>query len=75
RLAMDRGVDGVVCGHIHHAEIREIHSILYCNDGDWVESCTTLLEHLDGSLELVYWADRFEQSKNIESMIAAKKAA
>ncbi|SEM80290.1 UDP-2,3-diacylglucosamine diphosphatase [Nitrosomonas marina] len=75
RMAKDRGVDGVVCGHIHHAEIREIDSILYCNDGDWVESCTTLLEHQDGSLELINWTDKFEQHKNVEGMIAAKKAA
>lgn len=74
-LAKDRGVDGVVCGHIHHAEIREINSILYCNDGDWVESCTTLLEHADGSLELMNWSEKFEQYKNIEAMIAARKAA
>jgi len=50
-----RGVHGVVCGHIHKAEIRKIGSTLYCNDGDWVESCTALVEHLDGRLELVDW--------------------
>src|SRR5689334_4185396 len=49
------GVDGVVCGHIHHAEIREMNGVLYCNDGDWVESCTALVEHYDGHLELIYW--------------------
>ena len=48
--ARRRGVDGVVCGHIHHAEIRTIDGILYCNDGDWVESCTALVEHFDGRL-------------------------
>jgi UDP-2,3-diacylglucosamine pyrophosphatase LpxH len=51
-----RGVDGVVCGHIHHAEIRDLRGILYCNDGDWVESCTALVEHADGRLELIDWA-------------------
>ena len=75
RLAKERSVDGVVCGHIHHAEIKEVNSILYCNDGDWVESCTSLLEHPDGSLELVYWSETFEQYKNIQGMIAAKKVA
>jgi UDP-2,3-diacylglucosamine pyrophosphatase LpxH len=45
-----------VCGHIHKAEIRDIDGILYCNDGDWVESCTALVEHLDGRLEIVEWA-------------------
>ncbi|MFN7428703.1 MAG: UDP-2,3-diacylglucosamine diphosphatase [bacterium] len=53
REAHRRGVHGVVCGHIHHAEIREIEGILYCNDGDWVESLTALVEHADGSLEIV----------------------
>jgi UDP-2,3-diacylglucosamine pyrophosphatase LpxH len=46
---------GVVCGHIHRAEMREIDGILYCNDGDWVESRTALVEHFDGRLELVHW--------------------
>ena len=54
--ARRRGVDGVVCGHIHHAEIRTIDGILYCNDGDWVESCTALVEDFDGRLRIVYWA-------------------
>jgi UDP-2,3-diacylglucosamine pyrophosphatase LpxH len=49
------GVDGVVCGHIHKAEIRRIGDILYCNDGDWVESCSVLVEHVDGRLELLHW--------------------
>lgn len=47
--------DGVICGHIHHAEIRDIGGIKYCNDGDWVESLTALVEHWDGRLELIYW--------------------
>ncbi|MHB1266364.1 MAG: UDP-2,3-diacylglucosamine diphosphatase [Acidithiobacillus ferriphilus] len=49
------GYEGVVCGHIHHAEIKEIEGILYYNDGDWVESCTALVEHATGHLELVHW--------------------
>jgi UDP-2,3-diacylglucosamine pyrophosphatase LpxH len=53
REARKRGVHGVVCGHIHHAEIREIDGILYCNDGDWVESLTALVEHHDGRLEII----------------------
>ncbi len=56
--ARNRQLDGVVCGHIHHAEIREMDGILYCNDGDWVESCTALVEHFDGRLEIVKWAER-----------------
>jgi len=54
--ARQHGVDGIVCGHIHKAEIRDIGGILYCNDGDWVESCTALVEHFDGRLEIVHWA-------------------
>jgi UDP-2,3-diacylglucosamine pyrophosphatase LpxH len=55
--AKKRGVDGVICGHIHQAEMRDIDGILYCNDGDWVESCTALVEHFDGSLEILHWAE------------------
>jgi UDP-2,3-diacylglucosamine pyrophosphatase LpxH len=57
REAKTRGLDGVICGHIHHAEIREIDGILYANDGDWVESCTALVEHHDGRLEIVKWVE------------------
>jgi UDP-2,3-diacylglucosamine pyrophosphatase LpxH len=54
--ATRRGLDGVVCGHIHHAEMRQVNGVLYLNDGDWVESCTALVEHPDGRLELLDWA-------------------
>ena len=53
--ARKRGVQTVVCGHIHHAEMRDIGGILYCNDGDWVESCTALVEDMNGRLSLVDW--------------------
>jgi UDP-2,3-diacylglucosamine pyrophosphatase LpxH len=53
--AQRRGYQGVVCGHIHHAEIRDIEGIAYCNDGDWVESLSALVEHEDGRFELIYW--------------------
>jgi UDP-2,3-diacylglucosamine pyrophosphatase LpxH len=55
--AKRRHADGVVCGHIHKAEIRPIDGVLYCNDGDWVESCTALVEHQDGQLEVLHWAE------------------
>lgn len=48
--------DGVVCGHIHHAQIRQIGQVLYCNDGDWVESCTAMVEDMQGNLSIIYWA-------------------
>jgi UDP-2,3-diacylglucosamine pyrophosphatase LpxH len=54
--ARRRGHDGVVCGHIHRAEMRTINGVLYCNDGDWVESCTALVEHANGHLELLHCA-------------------
>ncbi len=58
REAARRGLQGVVCGHIHHAEIRTIEGVLYCNDGDWVESLTALVEHADGRLEIIDWSAR-----------------
>jgi UDP-2,3-diacylglucosamine pyrophosphatase LpxH len=54
--AKRRNLDGVICGHIHTAEFKEIDGITYCNDGDWVESCTALVEHEDGSLEILNWS-------------------
>ncbi|HTH60961.1 MAG TPA: UDP-2,3-diacylglucosamine diphosphatase [Paraburkholderia sp.] len=53
--ARRRGCDGVVCGHIHKAEIRDIDGLLYCNDGDWVESLSALVETFEGELRIVYW--------------------
>ncbi|HEY3636037.1 MAG TPA: UDP-2,3-diacylglucosamine diphosphatase [Caldimonas sp.] len=58
REAKKRGADGVVCGHIHHAELRTIDGILYANDGDWVESLTALAEHADGRLEILEWSEQ-----------------
>jgi len=53
--ATRRGYQGVVCGHIHRAQIRDIQGVLYCNDGDWVESRSAMVEHFDGRLELIFW--------------------
>jgi UDP-2,3-diacylglucosamine pyrophosphatase LpxH len=55
QAARKRCVDTVVCGHIHRAEMRDINGILYCNDGDWVESCTSLVEDMNGHLRLIDW--------------------
>ena len=49
-----KGYDGVICGHIHKAEIKKIGRVVYMNDGDWVESATALLEHTDGTWEIYY---------------------
>ena len=66
--ARRRGYDGVVCGHIHRPEIREIDGTLYCNDGDWVESLSALVETHEGELKLVFWPHR-----RLEKDFKAKK--
>lgn len=53
--AKRRDVDGIVCGHIHNAELKDMQGIAYANTGDWVESCTALVEHKDGRLEILHW--------------------
>ena len=62
REARERGLDGVVCGHIHKAEIRDIDGILYCNDGDWVESLTALVETHEGELRILHWHEERGES-------------
>lgn len=57
REARRRGADGVICGHVHTPGMRNIDGIEYLNDGDWVESCSALVEHFDGSFELINWRD------------------
>ena len=69
REARRLGVQGVVCGHIHHAEMRDIDGVLYANDGDWVESLTALVEHGDGRLEIVDWV-AFEEAWRGASVLA-----
>ena len=69
--ASKRGVDGIVAGHIHRAEMTELHGVLYCNDGDWVESCTSLVENHDGSLELINWADIVNAREESERALLA----
>ncbi|SDE69049.1 UDP-2,3-diacylglucosamine pyrophosphatase LpxH [Sphingomonas carotinifaciens] len=73
--AGSRGVDGVVCGHIHTAEMREIGGIAYYNDGDWVEGCTALVEHHDGRMELLHWGDEIARRAAPPEAISAAKAA
>lgn len=69
--ARSRGHDGVVCGHIHRAEMREINGTLYCNDGDWVESRSALVEHWDGSLEIIYWTGVKSLQKAVVAAVPA----
>ncbi|MCU0966793.1 MAG: UDP-2,3-diacylglucosamine diphosphatase [Burkholderiaceae bacterium] len=74
REARARGVHGVVCGHIHHAEMRTIDGVLYCNDGDWVESLTALVEHADGRLEILNWAERMAAAARLATPVASRAA-
>jgi UDP-2,3-diacylglucosamine pyrophosphatase LpxH len=55
RHVRERGVDGVICGHIHAAAIKRIEGVDYLNCGDWVDSCTAIVEAMDGRMELVHW--------------------
>src|SRR4030095_10684291 len=62
-----RGFDGVVCGHIHHAEITQYGEVRYMNCGDWVESCTALVEDETGMFRIIRWADEM----NAANLLAA----
>ncbi len=55
REARQRGLDGIICGHIHSAALREVDGVAYVNCGDWVDSCTAIVEHHDGRLEMIVW--------------------
>jgi UDP-2,3-diacylglucosamine pyrophosphatase LpxH len=71
--ASRRGYDGVVCGHIHKPQIRDINGILYCNDGDWVESLSALVETHTGELKIVFWPYRQSQfAEETEPLHAAQ---
>lgn len=63
--AARQGVDGVVCGHIHRAEIARHHDVDYYNCGDWVESCTALVEHPNGEMEILNWTEMVEQPQAV----------
>lgn len=65
KMAKQRDVDGMICGHIHRAEISKIEDTLYCNCGDWVESCTALVENFDGSLEIIHWTEQQQILKRL----------
>ena len=73
QAARKRGVDTVLCGHIHRAEMRDMGDVLYCNDGDWVESCTSLVEDMNGRLSLIEWPkirERLLATKSSSSSVA-----
>ena len=66
--------DGVICGHIHHASMRDMNGIAYVNTGDWVESCTAIAENHDGSLEIIRWT-RLEHERQQPLMLPRAEAA
>jgi UDP-2,3-diacylglucosamine pyrophosphatase LpxH len=74
RHAKERGVDGVICGHIHSAVIRDAGGIIYINCGDWVDSCTAIVERENGSMELVRWGGESENVVPFPSPAAAAAA-
>lgn len=58
----------MICGHIHHAEIRDIDGVAYVNDGDWVESCTAVVERFDGRLENLNWQSFRPRAEDLPSL-------
>jgi UDP-2,3-diacylglucosamine pyrophosphatase LpxH len=73
--ARQRGVDGIVCGHIHRPEMTTLDGVLYCNDGDWVENCTALVEDRTGELELWNWAERKRREAETVAALRLPRAA
>lgn len=73
--AAERNLDGIVCGHIHCAEIRQIGDITYYNDGDWVESCTALVEDADGAMRIIHWGKEGDFPADRSNPVLAETAA
>lgn len=59
--AIRKGYDGIICGHLHVPKIAELEGVLYCNDGDWIDSCSSIVEEQDGSLRLINWVEERKQ--------------
>jgi UDP-2,3-diacylglucosamine pyrophosphatase LpxH len=66
--ARRQNVNGLICGHIHQAALREMNGVLYCNTGDWVENCTSLVEQHDGSLELIRWPEKIRERSSVSNI-------
>ena len=75
RTASEMGLDGIVCGHIHHPEISQQQDLTYCNTGDWIENCSALTEDMQGNLELVLWTRIQSSVQPIGNKARAKQAA
>ena len=72
--ARRHGADGVICGHIHNAAIRDIAGVRYINCGDWVESCTAVAEHADGRFEIITWTDPVRPASGADGCRGARAA-
>ena len=75
REAAKREADGIICGHIHHAEIRDIDGVFYGNCGDWVESHTALVEHHNGDFELLKWRELMAGPQAVTGRVALSRAS
>jgi UDP-2,3-diacylglucosamine pyrophosphatase LpxH len=73
--ARRHGAQGVICGHIHHAAIRQVGDVLYINTGDWVESCTAVAETEEGAFEIIRWTAHRSDLKKVESPVEELEAA
>jgi UDP-2,3-diacylglucosamine pyrophosphatase LpxH len=73
--AKDRQMDGVICGHIHWAAIKEVNGTQYLNCGDWVDSCTAIVEHLDGKMELIVWGQNRSVITSTETAVETVSVA
>jgi UDP-2,3-diacylglucosamine pyrophosphatase LpxH len=72
--ARAEGYDGIVCGHIHRANLKQIDGTVYCNTGDWVESCSALIETLDGELQLLRWPNGLSPARRTTTQLVADAA-
>ncbi|MEW6595438.1 MAG: UDP-2,3-diacylglucosamine diphosphatase [Thermodesulfobacteriota bacterium] len=72
--ARRREVDGLICGHVHHASYEEVGGVIYTNTGDWVESCTALVENFDGTLQIIHWAEQHTLVFDEQAHFAAQEA-
>jgi UDP-2,3-diacylglucosamine pyrophosphatase LpxH len=75
REARKRGFHGVICGHIHKPQIKTVDGVVYCNDGDWVESLSALVETYEGELRIVEWQHRLHGALHAQSIETKEKAA
>jgi UDP-2,3-diacylglucosamine pyrophosphatase LpxH len=69
------GAQGVICGHIHHAAMRQVGDVLYINTGDWVETCTAVAETEDGLFEIIRWTSHTSGTSGVEALVEELEAA